>query len=101
MLKFKIFSEQRHEYDILVEETDDGTLYSMLRSNSATWTFPGEFIVSLRDTGNGFFFSKKLTDELNYSEFIEMKILFNLVAREELRGSQYEAIEVPENPILL
>ena len=29
MLKFKIFSEQRHEYDILVEETDDGTLYSM------------------------------------------------------------------------
>jgi hypothetical protein len=101
MPKFKIFSEEKHEYDILVEETDDGTLYSMFRSNSAVWTIAGEFIVSIRDTGGGFTFSKKLTKELDYSEFIEMKILFNLVAREELRGSQYEAIEVPENPILL
>jgi hypothetical protein len=101
MKKFKIFSGEKHEYDILVEETDDGTLYSMFRSSSNVWTTPGEFIVSVRDTADGFIFSKELTNELDYSEFIELKILFNLVAHAELRGSTYEAFEVPENPLIL
>jgi hypothetical protein len=101
MKTFKIFCEEKHEYDIQVDDTDNGTVYSMFRSKADTWTNPGEFIIRAKDDGDGFTFSRKLGKELDYSELIEIKILLNLIARMDLHSSQYEAIESPENPIFV
>lgn len=102
MKKFKIFSRNRHEYDVVIEDTDSGTLYSLYRSDSLIWNFPGELIISITDNGSDVTLSQKLGKELDYSTLVELKILLNIIANEDKNlSTPYEAIEVPENPIFV
>lgn len=101
---FKIFAADRHEYDIFYEETDDGEKYSLFRSNSPAWTFPGELVISALDDGDSIKFSEKIGKEIDYSKLVELRILFNFInAGGSMLSSavKYEAFEVPENPLIL
>jgi hypothetical protein len=102
MKKFKILSQNRHEYDVVIEDTDSYTLYSLYRSDSLLWTFPGELIISIEDNGSDIELSQELGKKLDYSTLVELKILLNIIANEEKNlSTPFEAIEVPENPIFV
>lgn len=102
MKKFKIFSENKHEYDVHIEETDRGILYSLYYSDASNWTFPGELVISAEDDGSRVRLSQKLGKELDYSILIEVKILLNIIANQDKNLTPpHEAIEIPENPILV
>jgi hypothetical protein len=102
MKKFKILSQNRHEYDVVIEDTDSYTLYSLYRSDSLLWTFPGELIISIEDNGSDIELSQELGKKLDYSTLVELKILLNIIANEDKNlSTPFEAIEVPENPIFV
>ena len=102
MKKFKILSQNRHEYDVVIEDTDSYTLYSLYRSDSLIWSFPGELIISIEDNGSDIELSQELGKKLDYSTLVELKILLNIIANEDKNlSTPFEAIEVPENPIFV
>jgi hypothetical protein len=80
MKEFKVFSEEnKHEYDIFVEDTDDGTKYSLYYSSASHWTYPGEAVLECVDTGNEIKFSEKFSKTFDYSTFGDVLILLNFI----------------------
>lgn len=97
--RFKLFNGDSYEYEILLEETEKGTLYSLHFSSSRKWTFPGDKILSILDTGNGWKLSQKIGKEMDYSFATELKILLNFaIRRDRLASEEYQVIELPEKP---
>lgn len=102
MKTFKIFAAGKHDYDVCIEETDEGTLYSLYRSDAIHWTFPGELVISAKDDGNIIKLSQKMGKKIDYSTLVEIKILFNMIVNQDKNMThQHEAIEAPENPVLV
>lgn len=98
MKKFRIFEQNKHEYDVLIEESDEGTVYSLHYSDSNRWTHPNELILSAKDDRNQVKFSQKLGKELDYSSCVELKILLNIISIHDKNFTpRYEAIEFLEN----
>lgn len=102
MKEFKIFAAGKHDYTVYIEETDNGTLYSLYYSDAGHWTFPGELVISAEDNGDTIKLSQKLGKEIDYSTLVEVKILFNMITNQDKNMTpQHEAIEAPKNPILV
>jgi hypothetical protein len=80
--KMRLFSEDRHEFDIL--NSDDAI--SMKYSSSPYWTLPGEETARLEDNGDGL---KVHIDgsiyELDYDCAFKMLILLSLNNRESYK----------------
>jgi hypothetical protein len=67
-----------HEYDITVEDTDEGTKMTLSLSNSQTWTESsrGEKRMTLLDNGNGIYLNHKVK-HMDYAEAFELMLLLN------------------------
>lgn len=63
-----------HDYDVTVEDTDEGTLYTMYRSKNHFWNEDarGEKVMSVLDNGDGYTFSPRVGKELDYAEGSEL-----------------------------
>jgi hypothetical protein len=100
--KFRLFVQSTHEYDIIIEEDERGYTYSLYYSNLSEWSFPGKLIFSILDDGTDLHISKKLGKKIDYSEMVELKILFNFIASRSMESSdQYEVIEIPPKPLIV
>lgn len=98
MKEFKIFAENKYEYDIFIDDTDDGTKYSLYYSGSGHWTYPNELIISALDTGNGIKLSEKMGKSLDYSEFGNIALLFNFILNVDINiAPKHNVIRVDEN----
>jgi hypothetical protein len=96
MEKFRIYSKEdggKWEYTITVEKTDAGTHYTLYRSETPSWTYPGEKIMSAFDNGNGINFSKSINCKVDYSDFAELFVLYSFISKYDSQlMSQYEMI---------
>lgn len=99
MKEFKVFENNKHEYDIFVEDTDDGTTYLLYRSSASHWTNPNELIISATDTGNEIKLSEKIGKPIDYSDFAEWSLLFNFILKydKQMGSPNYQVIPVNEN----
>lgn len=87
MQKFKVTNTfpgeeyGQHEYDIHVEETDNGTKYSLIRSNGGFWSedAKGKTVVAILDDGDGIKLSKHITKTLQYDTAAELYILLSFI----------------------
>lgn len=72
---------EQHEYDIYVDDEGDDTIYYLHYSNSESWTdeYRGMNIMSIIDHGNGFTLNKKIEKDLEYTQGLQIMILFNFV----------------------
>jgi hypothetical protein len=101
MKKFKVFDEGAYDHDITVEETDEGSVYSLYYSKASHWTFPGELILSAIDNGNRIKFSKKFGSTIDYGDFAYLKILINFIAQfDKHMHCQYEVSECTDQFIV-
>jgi hypothetical protein len=81
MKKFIILNKElEYEYDITVEETDNGIKTTLFNSSSSVWSesAKGKEILSMLNDGNGIKFSHKIGKKLNYSELAELRLLLNV-----------------------
>jgi hypothetical protein len=75
----KILKENSHEYNVLVERTEQGTKYSLYRSDNLNiWISINQYITSILDNGNCIILEKNYQD-CNYFELDELMILLNCV----------------------
>ena len=83
MEKYVILDEEgSHEYDLIVEETDNSTIYSLYASNNGEWSdnFKGTKVLTLTDNGNNVKFNK-ISIKLDYSDIAEMKLLLDCYSK--------------------
>lgn len=100
--------ENIHEFNIVVEEKDDGTHYELHTSNSPVWTehHKDKLVLSLIDDGNDVTFKnyvnnpfikkKKVKGEnrIDYGLFNEMRILMNFrCCHDSFADSKYKVVE--------
>ena len=78
----------RHDYDVTVELTDDGTLYTMYRSKNNYWdeSVRGEKVMSILDDGDGITISPKVGKNLDYAETAELFALLSFINSQEEYG---------------
>lgn len=72
----------RHEYDIIIENTEEGTKYTLRRSYAEHWTesFRGVVVCAIFDNGDGIKLSKHIKNkELDYSLTSELFILLTFI----------------------
>jgi hypothetical protein len=71
----------RHEYNIVVESTDAGTKYSLVRSNEEHWAegHRGQTVCAILDNGDGYRLSKHVTRDLGYDIAAELFILMSYI----------------------
>jgi len=77
---YMVFDQENlHEYNIVVEDTDEGTKLSLFLSDGEQWNSDarGQLELSMVDNGNGVKFSKKLKN-LDYSDVIYVRLLLGL-----------------------
>lgn len=75
----------QHEYNIIVEDTKNGTKYSLQRSCGEQWSEDQRETIALAilDTGDGYIFSKHFKNrEVDYALTAELFILLNFMNRE-------------------
>lgn len=68
-----------HEYDITIESSEKGEIYSLFRSNSSDWSekFRGDLILQMIDSGNNVRFDRQF-QTFEYDEIFEFQLLVNL-----------------------
>lgn len=89
--------EEKYEYDIYVDDTDEGTVYRMYYSNNETWSeaVRGTLINKVVDDGNEFSFQFSLGKKLDYCEMAERMILLSFINfLDKMVG--YKVLEVKE-----
>ena len=85
MRKFRVYDTfedtEIHDYDVIVELTDEGEEFSLYRSNGGNWAEEnaGEKIISLLDTGNGIVFPGRDAEQMDYAEFAELFVLLSVM----------------------
>lgn len=77
-MKKYIFINGVNDYD--VEISEDRQLLSLFYSSDGAWNNPNEFIMSLKNTGNGFQLknAQKRKNYLEYDEALELNILLKI-----------------------
>lgn len=99
---FRVFLESLHEYNITVSKDERGVLYSLSYSENPIWSYPGKTIISVMDDGADLHINPKLSKKIDYSELIELKIIFNFISSlSNTHNNQFEVIEVPQKPLLV
>ena len=99
--KFMVLdTDGKHEYDIIVDETDKGSLFSIYLSNGSQWNehAKGELSMTMLDTGNGVVFTPSLS-ELDYSQLNYVRLLTGLeleLDSNPKNKEKYNLIEVKE-----
>lgn len=102
MKLFKLFANGQHEYDIVVEDTDVGTKYSLYYSKLKRWTYSEELIIYAIDDGNKIKFSEKIGKELDYNMFCIMKLLLNFITKQDKTMMyEYEVIPVDKTAFVI
>jgi len=95
-----IFLEGIHEYDYrLVEnkKVPSCPTHELYYSQSDVWTKPGEYIMGIKDTGDGFRIltpSTKYSRNIGYDDSIHLAILLKIIYRDR-------TVEIGENIIEL
>lgn len=79
--------DQKYEYDIYVENTDEGTVYRMYYSNNETWSehVRGALIYRVVNDGNSYKFThnKIPKKELDYAQAAELYVLMSFMNKLE------------------
>lgn len=72
---------ETHEFDITVDKTATGTIYTLEASNDSMWSLPtrGKILLSLIDTENGIKIYPKniLSENVDYSMIGYLRLLLN------------------------
>jgi hypothetical protein len=81
MKTIRIYDKQTKvwEYTLTSEEVKKGTRYVLSYSEAEHWTYPGEEILSVIDTGNDFKFEKAIGKTLQSDELVELQLLLTLI----------------------
>ena len=71
-----------HDYDVIISDTDEGTLYTMYRSKTY-WSDEkkGEKIMEVLDNGDGVVFKPRTCKELDYSELSELYVMLTFMSK--------------------
>lgn len=71
--------DNKHEYNIFVEETNDGSKLSIHYSHGEQWYngVKGSFIMSITDNGRGILLDTPIS-ELDYGKLVAFRLLLNL-----------------------
>lgn len=93
-----------HEYDLTVELTDEGEVFSLFLSNGEQWNsdVKGQLELRMTDDGNGIKFDRKLK-KLDYSTALYLRILLNFEHMTDgniLGREKYRVVEIT-NEILV
>ena len=77
-----------HDYDVTVETTDDGTLYTMYYSRNHYWNedLRGEKIMSILDDGDEFIINPKFSKTMDYAEMAELFAMLSFINSQEQYG---------------
>ena len=80
MKKFKILDQKtgKWEYTFTIEE-DVTIKYKLFYSEMKEWTNPGEMLMSIEDTGNGFVMESSISEEVDYNTFDVLYTLFRMI----------------------
>lgn len=94
----KIFVDDVHEYDYVMEEMEDGEIHSLYRSNSKSCSdhVIGEIAVSIFNSGNGFEINvPKKIKKLDYSDAFALSILLKMLSFNDHK------VTISQEPVLL
>ena len=74
----------RHEYDIHVEDKDNGTKYSLIRSKAGHWSDDAkdQTVCAIFDNGDELKLSKHITKDLGYDTAAELFILMSFINKQ-------------------
>lgn len=77
-----------HDYDVSVELTDAGTLYTMHYSRNHYWDerLRGEKIMTILDDGDGFIVNPKFSKTMDYAEMAELFAMLSFINSQERMG---------------
>ena len=76
----------RHEYDIHVEETNNGIKYSLIRSQAGHWSdsAKSKTVVAILDNGDELVLSKHIKQRIGYDVAAELFILMSFINKQDL-----------------
>lgn len=77
-----------HDYDVTVEKTDQGTVYTMYYSRNHYWdeNLRGQKIMTITDDGNGYTVNPRFTKEMDYAEMAELFAMLSFINSQERMG---------------
>lgn len=82
MKNYKLFDNEGYEYDMFVEKTEEGTVYTLKYGNNKDWTDPGSVAMKATDTGDGFEFSfTSLGNNMDYGLFGELYVMMAFIRK--------------------
>lgn len=95
MKKFKILDRKTGSWEYTFTIESEGTTkYSLFYSEMKEWTNPGEMLISIEDTGNGFVMESSISAEVDYHTFDVLYTLFRMIRlNDENLCPDYEFID--------
>lgn len=77
-----------HDYDVTVELTDAGTVYTMYYSMNHYWdeSRRGQKIMNIIDDGDGFVVNPKFSKAMDYAEMAELFAMLSFINSQERMG---------------
>jgi len=77
-----------HDYDVTMELTDAGTVYTMYYSRNHYWDerLRGQKIMTVIDDGNGYVISPRPGKNLDYAEAAELFAMLSFISSQERLG---------------
>jgi hypothetical protein len=77
-----------HDYDVTVELTDAGTVYTMHYSMNHYWDEKrrGEKIMTIIDDGDGYVVNPKFNKAMDYAEMAELFAMLSFINSQERMG---------------
>jgi hypothetical protein len=71
------------QYTIEIETVNDCIKYILKCSDNSEWTHPGETLITVLDTGNGFEFSDEYGGRYDYHVFEQQYILMSFIKKHD------------------
>ena len=77
-----------HDYDVTVEHTDAGTVYTMFYSRNHYWdqSARGKKVMTVIDDGNGLVFNPRANKAMDYAEVAELFAMLSFINSQEKYG---------------
>lgn len=77
-----------HDYDVTVEYTDAGTVYTMYKSRNHYWdqSVRGQKCITVIDDGNGITINPRTSKSLDYAETAELFAMLSFISSQEIHG---------------
>ena len=77
-----------HDFDVTVDYTDDGTVYTMYRSRNHYWDQEarGQKVMTIIDDGDGLTISPRTNKSLDYAEAAELFAMLSFINSQEKYG---------------